>query len=93
MLKSDIDPAKVAAKYLDDTAGYDSTKVSAFVITAKIPADPGAGPGSNNPSVTVVIDPVNNATAFNNLLTAFTNKVNNQRTAAQTVLTNLGITG
>lgn len=91
MLKSDIDSAKTAAKYLDDTAAYDSTKVTAFVITAKQPNN-NPSPG-NNPSVTVVIDPVSNSTAFNNLLTAFTNKVTANRTAAQAVLTNLGITG
>lgn len=91
MLKSDIDPAKVAAKYLDDTAAYDGTKVTAFVITAKQPADPGAGPGGNNPSVTIVVP--STAAVFANLLTAFSNAVSTKRTNAQTVLTNLGITG
>lgn len=85
MLRSDINKARLASEVLDATAGYNSANVAAFVITPRM-ATPQSGP-----PVQVVIKSTD--APFQNMLTAFTNAVNNKRTTAQAVLDSMGITG
>lgn len=77
-----------AVKYLAETTGFTTTDVTSFVIIAKVPRT--AGEIAAKPPVTVVVN--RGDTVFNALATAFGNAITNKRTAAQAVLTALGIT-